>query len=223
MRYNSDGKIDENEYIVVEGNGTGVYCSKANGEIKGTFAETTRTTEFGAEIYRFTSNDGRFVVEYIRLSTNTDNLFAVSENIEDNTYHAVNGTLILDGFGYYAQFTDADNKVYGGRYFRENENCVKMDVDGITRFFDFIGNNFTIKGDEYGVYLNTDNGFSSYEMFYELDGYSVIKSFTLNADGSRNYVGEGTYSRNNRNITFTIKNGNTDIKGEFALGDNKYL
>ena len=223
LRYNSDGKIDENEYIVVEGNGTGVYCSKANGEIKGTFAETTRTTEFGAEIYRFTSNDGRFVVEYIRLSTNTDNLFAVSENIEDNTYHAVNGTLILDGFGYYAQFTDADNKVYGGRYFRENENCVKMDVDGITRFFDFIGNNFTIKGDEYGVYLNTDNGFSSYEMFYELDGYSVIKSFTLNADGSRNYVGEGTYSRNNRNITFTIKNGNTDIKGEFALGDNKYL
>ncbi|MDY6023547.1 MAG: InlB B-repeat-containing protein [Candidatus Borkfalkiaceae bacterium] len=223
FKYNSDGKMDESEYIVVNGTGTGVYYSKANGEINGSFAETTRTTEFGAKIYKFTSNDGRFVFEFIRLSTTTDNLFAVSENSEDNTYHAVSGTLILDGFGYYAQFTDADNKVYGGRYFRVNENCVKMNVDGITRFFDFIGNNFTIKGDEYGVYLNTDNGVSLYDKFYELDGYSVIKTFTLNADGSRNYVGEGTYSRNNDSITFTLKNGNTDIKGEFALGDNKYI
>ena len=224
-RYLPDGRIDLNETLVADGKGGAVYSVKGKQDVIGSLETKSGASKFGSVVYKFTSDDESVSFEFVRLSASSLNVFAIYDKTYDATYSMDSATLSPDGFGYRASYNDGNGENIEGVYYLESEICIRMVIDGKVRYFDLDLENymFTVRGDEYGVYVNTENGFVDYDLFFELDGYSSIKTFTTDDGGNRLYNWEGIYEKIGDRIFFTRKNGAETIKGEYALGDGKYI
>ena len=221
-RYMPDGTVKRNERLIYDGK-KAVYQTE-NGEIEGAIENTNKSSTFGAFIYRFTSADGSVSFEYIRIQNSVDKLFAVYDSRYDYTYvsdDSDSDILTLDGFGFYCEYKVGSDVVYKGVYYTESETCVRITVNGVDMYFDLDGYTYVLRGKEYGVFTVADNGFAKFEEFYELDGYSVIKAFTVGEDGSRTYVGEGTYKKSGSKIAYRISVGADEKTGELAVASGK--
>ncbi len=222
MRYLPDGSLDDKETITTDGKGGAVYTAEGKAPVSGRVEVKPNPSRFNATVYKFTSDEG-LSFEYILLYNAVTRIFAVYNKNFDKEYSYDNSKLELDGFGFTGSYTDEKGNITEGVYYTISETCVTMIVNNVTRYFDLNGAMFTLRGEEYGVYLNTENGFASYDLYFELDGYSIIKTFTIDGNGNRDYVWEGTYTKENDRIFFTYKNGAETIRGEYALGKNKFV
>lgn len=165
----------------------------------------------GATVYKFTpdnTEESAYGFNYILLSANNRVYFSKYDATLSGEYSSGNTELLLDGFSYYAKYTDEKGVSYANMYVlteQDGNKVVRMAVDGAYRYFDLKeGKTFTLRGVEYGRYLVIENQ-NSNQIYVDLDGYLKAKVSKPNADGSATeYIDE--------NATYTISGNIVTVK-----------
>ncbi|MBP5308617.1 MAG: hypothetical protein J6Z34_05750 [Clostridia bacterium] len=189
---------DRNTYISFDGKGGASYFENGVKLYDGTVEKTGHTTRFDSsvDIYSFTANGGGFSFDYIRLYIGVTSLYSPFSQTYNDAYVSAYGRLVLDGYGYNAEYTDVEGIVYSGRYSVYEENVIRLNHGEGYFYFDLSGRSFSKRGVEYGTYVFTDNQ-SFTGVMVTLDGYGKALAFTLNEEND-----EKTYI--DRNGTYTI-------------------
>ncbi|MBO5481416.1 MAG: InlB B-repeat-containing protein [Clostridia bacterium] len=239
-----DLEANSNIYLSFDGLGGATYCAvtldsdgKIVGEEKivGTIVDEGKKTDDEVPILTFKSNAGEteLTFDYIRLSAGSTAYFAkYNENyVGDYISSDGSGILQFDGFGFAATFNAADGKTYTGRYAVIEENVIALyDTETeIVLYFDFDGDKFTKRAEEYGEYLWIDNqGWN--DLYIRLDGYGKVEVFELvyneqTKEYDENIVTKekGTYTKagNRFTLNFTLANGTSyTLEGELGLFSN---
>ena len=187
-----DGKSNQKLYIALDGlgNGTYTYYEKENEEevkktIVGKVSKTDKTTKQGLTIYKFEATEKTF--EYIMIQTKSGAYVFPKNETYANEYQSNDGLIEIDGFGYYASYTNSNGEVYNGIYAFAEENVMQLFTsDGETFYFDIKANkSFTVRGKEYGTYILQDNqGVPG--IYITLNGYGKAELFTT----KKNDLGE---------------------------------
>lgn len=211
LRDNSGATV-KSKYLESDGKGGGKYYDNDTVVI-GTIEKTNRISVYAGNVYSFKSGDGTVSFEFVRVSGS----FSVYDKAYDKAYFSdKDGVLVLDGFGN-CSYTVLGETIYQG-VCSLTGTVVTAEINGKTRYFDLTAQKFTLRGTEYGEYTVIDNNYAPYKEFYELDGYGVIKSFTVNADGVIAYGIQGEYVVDGGRVFFTLKNGAEKTEGEFEIG-----
>lgn len=229
-RYKTDGSGDAYEYIALDGKGGAEYTlietdddgnETGRTTINGKVTSTDLSSKFGSPIYSFTSDTVNF--KFIQLSSSSYYFFSKYEyddaNCNGKEYvNAKYGTLVLDGFGYGATYTEISGTAYNGRYLL-SENMVTLATSAGYRYFDVTGTSFTARGTEYGgsansAYILFDNQRVVGE-YIHFDGYGNAKIFKYeNVDGSsvQVYIDKNaTYTVSGDVITIKFTNDGDDL------------
>jgi len=139
------------------------------------------------------------------------------------------GYLVLDGFGFAAEYTDADGNNYTGMYYLREEGSIVLSLgDGEYKYVDLAEGTFTAKGDEFGSYFLYDNQYLD-DVMFRLDGYgkAVVRGYDeeqsewLDVDENAVYEVDGeeiilTYTDGAKTITYYLK---ADV---YEYNDNSY-
>ena len=148
----------------------------------------TTVLDSNVNVYQFVA-DG-FMFKYIKLQNYLVTVYSPYNDKYkggDDFYTSKDGELVLDGYGYKAEYVDKDSKSYSGRYYIYEENVVTLKTGDKTYYFDVTADGFTKRGDEYGTYALTDNH-SFVGTLVTLDGYGKAEVFTLNDAGDKTYI-----------------------------------
>ncbi len=247
------GGSGDGETLFVDGAGFAIYTDAEGNEIVGTYEETG-TTVFGDTIYTFTATttDGEadpesfdFILYYNYVDLG---IFGTYEEAYFYLYdEGLNGTLTgeggieleLDGFYYWAEYTDADGVTYSGNYFLLDEDYIcfmDMEVTGDEFYFIVDGKTITLDGES--------GGSSQFDYYYEvvddsylpvkdMEGYYVIfdedSGVTLyDADDAE--VGTGTWTLTDEDdiydVVLTMGEGETEVEIKWnvqLIADDDYM
>lgn len=229
---NTDNTYNQKVYLSFDGLGGAVYtvASETDGgtdtTISGTISvvkvnQIEKETLFGERVYKFTPNDpaqADKAFEYVCVTIGSRTYYALAnEMFEAGKYFsaassAVSGTLTIDGYCYWAEFVSGEDS-YAGVYY-VGEDVIVLLADNRTFYFDVLENgDFTVRGEEYGLYALYDNQYSN-GVFVELDGYGNLTAYTLGLknDSSdeyeRKYLStEGEYEIDGDTYTLTYATG----------------
>ncbi len=218
----ADGTASRNDTLSYDGKGNATYASvteidgvQSTVSYVGKVTDSGETTAFGSPIYVFTAEGMTF--QFLQLTASSTAYFTKWNEEYNGEYLAGDSQLILDGFGFQAEYYNgASGESYTGMYFISADNVVCMIMDGAYRYFDILENKaFTLRGEEYGTYLLTDNQ-NLAELYLEFDGYGRLSVFTIvtDTDGNseRQYLDEnGTYVSDGAEYTLTYTNGSESV------------
>lgn len=236
VRYQTNGTINADEYLALDGKGGAVYTvitketnpdtqevTETKTETVGIITSTGLSSNYGSPIMQFTSETLSF--KFIQLYTSSQVMFSVyaydDAECEGKQYSGEAGNLTLDGFGYGATFTDTQGNTYNGMYSVDG-SLVRMITQVGYRFFDVTDEGtFTMRGEEFpgsvnGAYILFDNQ-RIVGRYIHLDGYGKAKIFEYyTPEGSENtetrYIDENaTYTKNNDVITINFKEGQDNL------------
>lgn len=212
----ADGSATTAEYVQFDGKGGAVYTIITENPDATEEEEKTITTTYagtvekldkksvsGFEVYRFTSTEKTF--EYIMLAQGSYRFVSMYNEEYNGEYVSADGILLLDGYTFYASYTEATTGiVYEGRYIVAEENVIQfLSTDGQTIFFDLKENkSFSARGREYATYLHMENqGING--IYYSLDGYGNVQVYTMQLNAEDKY--EAVYL--DENGTYTVADG----------------
>ena len=227
---NTDNTYQINVYLDFDGLGNAVYTEKAeeggtdlliSGTITVVTANSVETeTVFGAKVYKFTPIDSANAdkaFEFIQATGGGRTYFAVKETkftqekYFTSSNSALSGVLTIDGYCTWAKFVDDQENSYEGVYYVENNSIVLL-ADRLF-YFDFTEDEFTVRGEEYGLYALYDNHYTN-GVFVELDGYGNLSAFTfeLKAGSTEEYerveiAANGEYTIDGDVYTFSYGTG----------------
>ncbi len=198
----------------------------------GTFTQTTDKTAVGAYIYTFTgkneaneTKEFTYIVRYNNTTSGTVTLICPYNDTYNGQYNAAaGGKLELDGYNYYAKYTDTNGTVYEGNYMISNENEVYLYHNEGYFYLDIKdGKTFTVRGAEFATYIYLDNQMGS-GLFFTFDGYGNLVVQKIKTDENGNYVydeqgvavredvGVGTYIIGDDGYyTVSYQSGNTPV------------
>lgn len=202
-----NGAASKTETFSLDGKGGATYSVKTekkdtdgkNIKIQyvGTYEKMNETTPFGYYVFKFTGTDGTETkeFEFIQFAGTSAAFIALRDDVYTGEYRSEDGILVLDGFGYWASFTDAESgEKYETAYSVDDENVILMSFEDAYFYFDIQDNaakTFTLRGAESGTYILVNNQSLS-EGFVVLDGYGKLTVFGLeDSDDENGY--EGTY------------------------------
>ncbi len=204
------GRENQNEFFTFDGKGGAVYSvvtpAEEEGEDnqvdshEGHFEAISETTVFGDTVYRFTSDEDDVTFDFLLIAMTTSSgssqTYFTKKNAKySGTYYSEMGEqLLLDGFGYAAQYT-VGGYVFTGVYlvYEENVICFMNSAGSETFYFDIVEENtITRRGTEFASYLMLRNQ-EVLEETIELNGYGELTVYR-NEDGESKEVGTGEYA-----------------------------
>lgn len=231
-----NGSTNEYEYVLFDGKGGATYVVitvDENGnelsrkEYVGTFTDTQKKTEFDVEIYAFsgeTEAKETISFEYLSLSTSSQALIAPYNTAYNGEYTSEDGGyLTLDGFGFQASYW-SPMEDFEGRYWIVAENVVCFVTEDGYRYFDLKDRAFTMKGEEYGVYLIKENQSFKADNFV-LDGYGKVTVYIYDETAEKGYVTvEGSYVKNGNQcvVTYSFNSEEITVKGVLGTYSSTY-
>lgn len=202
-----------------EGEGETATKQTLTGEVTTTGAKTV----FGQTVYRFRS--GSTVFEFIGVTVSNTAYFARYNQAVNGDYTLENTKLTLDGFGYNASYTDAEeNEIIGYYVLGENGAITFISENGYLYFDLKDERTFTKRGAEYGQYVVLNN-MTNGGMSVMLDGYGklTVSVTTLNEETgkneTKNIATDVPYEIKDNSCIFSYvaPNGNTvNVKGQFG-------
>lgn len=179
--------ISSNFTLTFDGLGGATYSvtetveeEKVTTDYVGTVVDTGKATDIGLIIFSFTSEDCAINFKFVQVELDGAVYFAKECKDYETLYRSEKyGELKLDGFGCYALYTNTKGETYHSKYFintleEEGQYLVMMEIDGLERYFDINGNEFTMKGAEYNVYALANNQYME-DIDFLLDGYGGLK------------------------------------------------
>ena len=208
-------KDGENYVASFYENGVKVY----DGYVK----DTGYTTVFdsAANIYQFVADGFNF--KFIKLQNYVTTVYSpYNDNYKggDDYYTSGDGELVLDGYGFKAEYVDNHSNGYSGRYYIYEENVVVLKTDDKTYYFDIKGDGFTKRSDEYGTYALTDNH-TFVGTLVTLDGYGKAEVFTMDDAGNKDYIDRNaTYTADADGLItleYTTTGGSVTYAGKFGV------
>ena len=240
------GDSGDGETLFVDGAGFAIYTDAEGNEVVGAYEDTGRETAFGDTIYTFVATGASAVpksFEFILYYNYVDlGIFGTYEEAYFYLYdEGLNGTLTgeggikleLDGFYYWAEYTDADGNVYSGNYFLLDEDYIcfmDMEVTGDEFYFIVEGKTITLDGDSGSSsqfaesYEVVDD---SYLPVKDMEGYTVIfdedGTVTL-YDADDEEAGTGTWTLTDEDDIYDVvlTMGETEITWTVQLIANDY-
>lgn len=204
-----EGNQNDEVTLTFDGKGGAVY---AEGETtyEGTVTRLEETSLNGAYVYEFKAEGITF--KFIQLSTSSANFFAKYDEEFNGRYECDEGVITLDGYGFYATYSTIEGDAYSGMYI-ESDGVVRFyvsatdDHDAMTFVFDIVDDGeVTLRGDENGTYLYSDNGNVS-GSYVTLDGYGNLEIFNI-VENEEGEAEKETYAIG----TYTVENGNIILK-----------
>lgn len=148
-----------------------------------------------SRIVAFHANEGDLTIEFLVVELSSYVLYfprtGISGKFECETATGVED-LELDGFGYYATYTDEEGYTYAGPYTLEGENAVLLSIgNGYAIYFDVdpTKKTFTLRGGEYGMYFVMDNNGLT-DLVFSFDGYGGLSVVRIGDDGEETVVDE---------------------------------
>lgn len=216
----ADGKLSANYSLSFDGLGGAVYTKKGtNGAtdvlISGMVTEVKNNgvitkTEFGDVIYAFTPTASEYASEafrFIVVEQGNNVFFATLQGKAKGKYYSastsnVSGVLTIDGYCCKASFA-TDDETYEGFYYVDGD-CIVFMTDDELFYFDFTGDEFTVRGAEYGSYAIFQNKRNE-NLFVDLDGYGNFNMYLRKPKA-------GSDTEFERQVL--IENGNYQINGE---------
>ncbi len=192
-------KYDENEIITELAKGTYSF-TETEGNYTLTFGDETfiaafRQINFGSLYYP----DWRYV--YIMYDENLAGTLVNADRTE---------TLVLDGFGLNAVYTDSTGKVYKGNFAKEWDiiTLLSSDKDGNYAIYTFTisGNTFAVAGDNAGVYyeFSLANNLSSTDTKLLLDGSGKARLSVYESETANYVYTDGAYTFDASSNEFTL-------------------
>ncbi|MBR1867720.1 MAG: InlB B-repeat-containing protein [Clostridia bacterium] len=185
-------------------------------EISGKISVADKTTESGAPIYRFVSDDLSF--EYISLVSSDGSAFFGASDGYGKTYTGESGRLTLDGYGFEAAYRDTDGNEYEGQYIVISDDLILIIADEGEFVFALTGDGFESRGTEYGSYVVVDN-WNDNGVYIDFDGKGNARVYGINEETLAEEIidEEGSYERKDDLIVVTYKQG---IKTVTLTGDS---
>ncbi len=234
-----NGKYSQNEYITFDGKGNAIYVyykTELVGEgedakeesvqytINGTFKALEEKTAQGAQVYQFTSDEKTF--KFIQLTISGNAFVLPYYGTYYGTYTSTNGVLEVDGYGYYATYTDKEGNIVSGVYAVEKENVIKITGETRYYYFDITSRTFTVRGDEYATYMLMKNN-GPMNLYFEFNGYGVTTVYKMetNAEGKSEKVvidEKATYVLENGKYKVVYLEGNVEKTIEGLLSTYTY-
>ena len=223
-------EVNSKEYVEFDGKGNATHVTVITAATKdtpavtetkeGTVRDTGALTLTGEKIYEFKANDNSLSFKYINVPETT--YIAQLSATYAGTYETAEEILKLDGYGYKAEFIDADGNKYTGLYTVTDTNEITFYVEEEEKIYYFDlkqSNTFTVRNEEYGSYLLVSN--QKIEAYIDFDGYSKASVYTLkeeNGEYVEDYIdANGTYTQNGSIFTIRYQNGNQQITLEAKL------
>lgn len=224
-----DGTYSKKEFMTFDGKGNAKYVyyvlemvgegSDAKEEevaytIEGTIFKLDETTQNGQIIYQFESDKKTFKFIHLTLSSSTFVLPYYGEYY--GTYRSNNGgSLYLDGYAYYACYTDKQGNEYAGIYSIVEQNVIRITSNDSYKLFDITDRTFTIRGEEYGTYIVMVNQGTT-GLYVTLNGYGQAQVFKIeyNDENQSNEVSVddlASYSSVDGLYTILYKENNQEV------------
>ncbi len=227
------GEAAPDNYLMLDGLGGAVYFENAGSDAEisteGKIALTDKDTEFGDDIYQFTSDGKTF--ELILYTDGTYLYFSVKSETYFGEYKTAAGdTITLDGFSSFASYESADGSTYFvGTYYLYEENLIRLtghleDGTAVPFFFEVENRTVTQLGSEFGECAVVENQ-SIRDEYYSFDGHGKLTVIVIEGEGddsTEKTVAEGEYSRREDGAyvltyTYTGKSQTTTIVGSFGV------
>ncbi len=230
-----NGQYSSSIYVAFDGKGNAEYNyteqEEVEGEnktvkktISGTIEELSETTKQGNKVYQFNSSE--LTIKYITISTQNGTFVFPEYGKYKGNYTSNDGILYLDGFGYYATYTDSEGVEVGGIYSSVEENVIRIATQTNYRYFDINSSSFTARGVEYGTYVLMDNqGIPG--KYITLDGYGKAEIYNMEKDTNDEYqkvfeAEQATYVIDGELFTITYTKGIEEISYVGYLGTYTY-
>lgn len=187
------------------------------------------TTLHGVYVYLFkgveTTSNKSIEFKYIEIPYSRNySLFAKFNETYNGVYQSPEfGKLELDGYGYWATYTDIEGNSYESKYFVRNENEITFVHEEVERYFDLKeSRTFTLRGIEYGTYVHANNQYLN-NLYFEMDGYGKLTVYTMVKNAEDKYERQdvdtdGTYERNGYDFTFRFTQDDVEKTLYGALG-----
>lgn len=239
-----DGTYSKREYITFDGKGNATYVYHVlemvgEGEdakeeyvmytIAGKVNVLNETIhkelyETGIQVYEFTSDEKTF--KYIQLSISQNAIVLPYYGTYYGTYTSADGILDLDGYAYYATYTDMQGNTYSGIYTIDSEDTIKILTENTTLYFDITERTFTIRGREYATYIVMYNN-GTKGIYVTLDGYGNATLYRIEKDEEGNSVQvvideNATYTQEDGVFTIIYQDENKEITLEGRLSTYTY-
>ena len=215
--YKEDGTTDSKETITFDGKGGAIYTvrvmnSEGTEYVSRAYVGTYEAKENG--VFSFLGgSDGEGHTadpfDFVIVTANNRNYFSIlSENA--GTYTSALGTLVLDGSGFDATYTDTFGNHYRSQYrvrTRQNkdgstDNIVYIYVNGEYLYFKLDSANMTFEliGNEFGNYLVMDNqAMTGKYLMLDGEGYYVLSEMAdendPDAENGLKKISEGDYTK----------------------------
>ncbi|MBQ9728256.1 MAG: InlB B-repeat-containing protein [Clostridia bacterium] len=232
------GVTKDKEYIVFNGKGGATYTVETEDgkeEFVGTFEQLDKTSyEKEETVYRFTATGKTF--EYILIG---NRFYPYNETYNGQYRSSIDGgRLNLDGYSYWASYTDTDGTVYAGSYCVSASDVIALTASGTYRYFKLTNETFVALSAEYGVYAVVDNQ-AEIGLYVEMDGANgKLSVFTLDGEDRTYITQDGSYEKSGDVFTLTYaKGGETvtlvgecptlsnapDVFGEFVISHKEVV
>lgn len=220
------GSSNTNESIAFNGKGGATY-TLGEDVTEGTYERTEDVTESGNYIFKFTSSGSETKFDFILIPTSSSVYFARYNEKYAGTFtdYETGEELVLDGYGYYAAYTNSSSTTIRGSYYMPEDDAVvfifALESTQYMIYFDLTEDSFTIRGPEYGSYIVFDNN-GTVGIFLEFDGYGKVVVYTLsdeeNEDGEYDRIvidenGEYERTENGYKITYHDGNSTKELRG----------
>lgn len=178
----------------------------------------------GVQVYEFTSDEKTFKFIQLTMSQNAIVLPYYGEYY--GIYTSEDGILDLDGYAYYATYTDKQGQEYSGIYTIASENVIQILLNNSTLYFDITNRTFTLRGKEYATYIVMYNQ-GTKGIYIDLDGYGNAKIYKFEKDEEGNSVQvvideKATYVQEDGLFTIVYKEDNKEITLEGRLSTYTY-
>lgn len=240
-----DGTYSQREYIYFDGKGNATYVyyvleMVGEGEeakedyvmytISGTVKALNKVIHEelytnGIQVYEFVSDEKTF--EFIQLTISQNAVILPYYGGYYGTYTSEeDGILTLDGYAFYATYTDKQGQEYTGIYTIDSENVIKILLDNTTMYFDLTNRTFTLRGKEFATYIVMYNQGTT-GIYVELDGYGNAVVYKLEVDENGESVKvvideKAPYTQENGLFSIVYKENNTEVTLEGRLSTYTY-